>query len=69
MNDDMIAVLILQNDMKNHQFAIQPVSYQQMIKELKIIHFYNDNVFYNIALAWYLLLNTHTKRGQTYSTT
>ncbi|URL60855.1 Xaa-Pro dipeptidyl-peptidase [uncultured bacterium] len=150
--------------MKDHQFAIKPTKFSQMLKELKTIHFYNDqlaklkpaklfkqlllrafanehsktmklvrlhdymatpnqeadeyldqhdnlsfNVFYNVALellrfdvdydfklsdplkclkksnlpyihvknkakltaeevlkAWYLLLNTHTKLGQTY---
>ena len=29
--------------MKNHQFAIQPVSYPQIIKELKLIHFYESD--------------------------
>lgn len=30
--------------MKNHQFAIEPVKFSQMIHELKVIHFYNDQM-------------------------
>ncbi|XIF19556.1 MAG: Xaa-Pro dipeptidyl-peptidase [Acetilactobacillus jinshanensis] len=30
--------------MKNHQYAIEPVKFSQMIHELKIIHFYKNSM-------------------------